>query len=91
MTLGSIGIDAPASPKNKALTDSILEETMSEKTLNLIKDSEARWVDLGLQIPKAKNIMSLSRLGKWAMTFLSKARCLMVHQSKVGRALMSPT
>jgi glutamine synthetase len=39
---------------NKALNDSIVEDTMSEKTLNLIKDSEARWVDLRFTDTKGK-------------------------------------
>ena len=35
---------------------------MSEKTLNLIKDSEARWVDLRFTDTKGKGLYSISNL-----------------------------
>jgi glutamine synthetase len=63
---------------------------MSDKTLNLIKDSEARWVDLRFTDTKGKEqhvSIPVSEVGD----FLLKAKCLMARLLLVGRALTNPT
>ena len=60
---------------------------MSNKFLDLIKSSEAKWVDFRFTDTKGKEQHEAIQLTAWTKTFLKKVKCLMVHQSLVGKAL----
>ena len=64
---------------------------MSDKTLNLIKDSEARWVDLRFTDTKGKEQHVSIPIGEVGDDFFTEAKCLMARLSPVGRALTNPT
>ena len=64
---------------------------MSEKTLNLIKESEAGWVDLRFTDTRGKEQHVSIPSSEVDEDFLTAARCLMAPLSLAGKVSTSPT
>lgn len=64
---------------------------MSANTLDLIKESEARWVDLRFTDTKGKEQHVTLPVKEVDDSFLKKAKCLTVLPLQVGKALMNQT
>ena len=64
---------------------------MSEKTLNLIKESGARWVDMRFTDTKGKEQHVSIPVGEVGDDFSLKEKCLTDHLSLDGRVSTSQT
>jgi glutamine synthetase len=64
---------------------------MSENTMKLIADSEARWVDLRFTDPRGKEQHVTFPASKVDSEFLPRALCSTGLLSRDGRGSMSPT
>ena len=64
---------------------------MSEKTLNLIKESGARWVDLRFTDTKGKEHHLTLPLGEVGEDFFLEGKCSMALPSLAGKVLTNQT